>query len=167
MVTHSLASRLLRYPAKSTVVEELPSVVKAADGLCQWSFPAVVVPGACACRNDWGRACRAENVAAVVVVVDASERVRLPLLHELLAGALHGGSAPVLVLANKTDLEGALTPEALATELRLKSVLGGGGAADGVDGARPWAIYASDAHDPNRTEASLKWLLARAEEAGA
>lgn len=103
-----------------------------------------------------------------MVVVDASERVRLPLLHELLAGALRGGSAPVLVLANKTDLEGALTPEALATELRLKSVLGGGGdAADGVDGARPWAIYASDAHDPNRTEASLKWLLARAEEAGA
>ncbi|KZW03726.1 P-loop containing nucleoside triphosphate hydrolase protein [Exidia glandulosa HHB12029] len=59
----------------------------------------------------------------LIFVVDSTDRERLPEATEKLHGLLKKASRPVvLVLANKQDSPGALTPPSLADQMRLDSI---------------------------------------------
>jgi ADP-ribosylation factor-like protein 5B len=90
------------------------------------------------------------HTSAIILVVDATDRVRFPLvtyeLKKLLAldTVKH---APILIFANKQDLEGAATPADLAVSLGLTTV------AD-----RSFHIEGCSATEGSGLEAGLEWL---------
>ncbi|EKF31450.1 ADP-ribosylation factor family, putative [Trypanosoma cruzi marinkellei] len=101
-------------------------------------------------RGMWERYCR--GVQSIVFVVDASDSSSFEearrSLHDLLGRpSLYG--IPLLVLANKNDLEGACSAETLISELYLLKL-----AAD-----RETACYSVSAKNYTNIDVTLKWLM--------
>jgi len=94
-------------------------------------------------------------VRGVFFVVDSSDRASLELacreLHRLLAHE-ELRDAPVLVLANKQDLPGALTPSQLVEELRLPSTAQN----EGV--TQPWFVQGCCAMNGTGLSEGLEWM---------
>jgi ADP-ribosylation factor-like protein 8 len=99
----------------------------------------------------WERYCR--DVNAIIFVVDAADRDALPIakeeLHDLLSKQTVEG-IPLLVLANKSDLEGKMGVDEVIEGLELKRVV-----------HREVSCYGVSAKEETNLEAVLQWLVAR------
>ena len=104
----------------------------------------------------WERYCR--DVAAIIYVVDAADRDAMPIakeeLHALLGKESIAG-IPLLVLGNKSDLEGKLSVDELIEGLELKGVV-----------KREISCYGVSAKEETNLEAVLQWLVARSAKGG-
>jgi ADP-ribosylation factor-like protein 8 len=102
-------------------------------------------------RSMWERYCR--DVNAIIFVVDAADRDALPVakeeLHDLLSRPTLDG-IPLLVLANKSDLEGKMGVDEVIEGLDLKKVV-----------HREISCYGVSAKEETNLEAVLQWLVAR------
>jgi len=101
-------------------------------------------------RSYWR--CYYENTSAIIFVIDSSDRDRLAtsrseLLTLLSEEELRG--VPVLVFANKQDIEGALKPEEVSDQLGLA----------GVETDRPWSVRGSSALKGEGLEEGMDWLV--------
>ena len=99
----------------------------------------------------WERYCR--DSTCIIFVVDAADRPALPVareeLHELLGkGSVRG--IPLLVLGNKSDVEG---------KMGVDEIIGGLGL--GEVGGREVSCYGVSAREETNLEAVLQWLVAR------
>ncbi|GBF91820.1 hypothetical protein Rsub_04925 [Raphidocelis subcapitata] len=109
--------------------------------------------GAAGLRSIWDK--YYSDSHAVVFVVDASNRGRLEeakAAFDRVMGARDLGGAPVLVLANKQDAEGAAGLTEVAEALGLA---GGGGPAGGA----PCIVQPASAHTGLGLAEGLKWLV--------
>lgn len=99
-------------------------------------------------RDSWEKYCR--NVNCIIYVVDSADFGNLDVarsqLHQLLAWPSLGGT-PLLVLGNKSDLEGALNEEELVSQLNLSSVIG-----------RPVACYSISSKNLTNIDVVLRYL---------
>ena len=104
----------------------------------------------------WERYCR--DVSAIIFVVDAADRDAIPVakeeLHALLAKETIAGT-PLLVLGNKSDLEGKMGVDELIEGLELKRVV-----------KREISCYGVSAKEETNLEAVLQWLVARSGKGG-
>jgi ADP-ribosylation factor-like protein 8 len=100
----------------------------------------------------WERYCRDAN--AIIFVVDAADPDALPVakeeLHALLVERNTLDGIPLLVLANKSDLEGKLGVDEVIAGLELGKVRG-----------REISCYGVSAREETNLEAVLQWLVAR------
>ena len=100
-------------------------------------------------RNMWERYCR--GVGAIVYVVDAADVDSLETakqeLHSLISKPTLQ-NIPLLVLANKNDLQGALNSQQIIDKLDLKSVTG-----------REVSCYSISAKNAVNIEKTLEWLI--------
>ena len=100
-------------------------------------------------RNLWPICLK--DSAALVCVIDASDRDRISVLKSEIAQLLkseHQNSTPILFLANKLDLKGALSVEECSMALGLSDRLLG----------RDWNIVGTCGVDGSGVEAGFKWL---------
>lgn len=99
----------------------------------------------------WERYCR--DVNAIIFVVDSADHAAVPVakeeLHDLLSKESLGG-IPLLVLANKSDLEGKMSVDQVIEGLELKRVT-----------RREVSCYGVSAKEETNLEAVLQWLVAR------
>ena len=82
------------------------------------------VSGASSLRSLWDR--YFGETHAIIYVVDASDRARLDESRDVLRGLLSNDElqdAPLLVLANKQDMPGALSPDERESRFELQSML--------------------------------------------
>lgn len=111
-----------------------------------------------------------EKTDGIIWVVDSGDRHRLKLVKEELDTVLEQerlAGASLLVLANKSDLEGSLGPEAIARALELgnKSINSGEASMDDGEGLQPshssrhWTIRASSAVTGEGLAESIDWLV--------
>jgi ADP-ribosylation factor-like protein 8 len=104
-------------------------------------------------RGMWERYCRGVN--AIVFVVDSADLASIPAakieLHSLLKKP-QLADIPVLVLANKNDLENALTVEETIEKLDLKS----------ISGNREICCYSISAKNYVNIDITLQWLTKHA-----
>ncbi|ODN92777.1 arf/Sar family protein [Cryptococcus wingfieldii CBS 7118] len=103
-------------------------------------------------RGMWDRYCRGAD--AIIYVVDAADRNSIPTatseLHALLSlPSLQ--SVPLLVLANKNDLEVALGVDELIKEMRLGDI-----------GGRVVSCYSTSNKTKHNLDIVLAWLTQRA-----
>ena len=107
-------------------------------------------------RSKWERYCR--DVSSIIFVVDAADRDAIPVakeeLHALLAKETIAGT-PLLVLGNKSDLEGKMGVDELIEGLELKRVV-----------KREISCYGVSAKEETNLEAVLQWLVARSGKGG-
>jgi ADP-ribosylation factor-like protein 8 len=100
----------------------------------------------------WERYCR--SVSAIVFVVDAADRKAIPVaceeLHTLLSKPSLVG-IPLLVLGNKSDLQGKMSVDEMIEALELKKVT-----------HREISCYGISAKEETNLDAVLQWLIARA-----
>jgi len=103
-------------------------------------------------RSMWERYCRGVN--AIVFIVDSADRGGLPVardeLHMLLDKPVLEG-IPLLVLGNKSDLEGKLSVDEIIEALDLKTI-----------SHREVSCYGISAKEETNLDAVLQWLVARA-----
>ena len=103
-------------------------------------------------RAMWERYCRGVN--AIVYVVDAADQANFDsaraCLHDLLSKAPLA-SIPLLVLANKNDLPGALTEKQIASVLELNAVHD-----------REVTVYSIRAKNYVNIDVTMNWLIQRA-----
>jgi len=101
-----------------TVGFEMKIVTKENINIKLWD-----IGGQVKFRSMWERYCRGVDV--IIYVVDASDHEKIPVakkeLHALLGRPLLAG-IPVLVLANKSDLESAYGVDKIIEEMGLKSL---------------------------------------------
>eukprot|EP00537_Pseudo-nitzschia_pungens_P012487 CAMPEP_0172384614 /NCGR_PEP_ID=MMETSP1061-20121228/2349_1 /TAXON_ID=37318 /ORGANISM="Pseudo-nitzschia pungens, Strain cf. pungens" /LENGTH=213 /DNA_ID=CAMNT_0013113297 /DNA_START=48 /DNA_END=689 /DNA_ORIENTATION=+ len=98
-----------------------------------------------------------EKTDGIVWVVDSGDRLRLDLVREELARVLRQerlAGASLLIMANKSDLEGALSKEAIARGLRLEDEL-----MKGQTHTRHWTIRGSSAVTGEGLELAMEWLV--------
>ncbi|KAL1413371.1 hypothetical protein Q8F55_001131 [Vanrija albida] len=104
-------------------------------------------------RGMWDRYCRGAN--AIVYVVDAADATSLPIatseLHALLGLPTLAG-VPLLVLANKSDIEGALGVDDMIREMRLADIRG-----------RVVSCYSTSNKTKHNLDIVLEWLTRRAQ----
>ncbi|WVQ74818.1 hypothetical protein IAR50_004425 [Cryptococcus sp. DSM 104548] len=103
-------------------------------------------------RGMWDRYCRGAD--AIIYVVDAADRNSIPTatseLHALLSlSSLQ--TVPLLVLANKNDLEEALGVDELIKEMRLGEI-----------GGRVVSCYSTSNKTKHNLDIVLAWLTQRA-----
>jgi ADP-ribosylation factor-like protein 8 len=102
---------------------------------------------------DLGGQPRFRSVSAIVFVVDAADRDAIPVvceeLHALLSKASLVG-IPLLVLGNKSDLQGKMSVDELIEALELKKVT-----------HREISCYGISAKEETNLDAVLQWLIAR------
>jgi ADP-ribosylation factor-like protein 8 len=100
-------------------------------------------------RNMWERYCR--GVGAIVYVVDASDTESMETakqeLHSLVTKPTLQ-NIPLLVLANKNDVQGALGAQQVIDKLDLKSITG-----------REVSCYSISAKNAVNIEKTLEWLI--------
>jgi len=103
-------------------------------------------------RSMWERYCRGVN--AIVYVVDASDHKKIPEakkeLHELLDKPQLAG-IPILVLANKNDLDTAYGVDKIIEEMELKSL--------GDQQNREVCCYSISAKKAVNIDITLNWLI--------
>lgn len=102
-------------------------------------------------RSMWERYCR--DVNAIVFVVDAADREAIPVVTEELHMLLSKPSLegiPLLVLGNKSDLQGKMSVDELIDALDLKKVT-----------RREISCYGISAKEETNLDAVLQWLIAR------
>lgn len=103
-------------------------------------------------RAMWERYCRGVN--AIVYVVDAADQANFDsarsCLHDLMAKAPLAG-IPLLVLANKNDLPGALTEKQIASVLELSTITD-----------REVTVYSISAKNSVNIDVTMNWLIQRA-----
>ena len=102
-------------------------------------------------RSMWERYCR--DVNAIIFVVDAADRDSVPVAKEELHLLLEKetlDAIPLLVLGNKSDLEGKMGVDELIEGLDLKRVQ-----------HREISCYGVSAKEETNLEAVLQWLVAR------
>jgi len=90
------------------------------------------------------------NTDGLVLVVDSTDAATLPLVAQELAKLLVNQSledVPLLVFANKQDMESALTPAAISAQLHLDAIK-----------SRPYFVQASSARTGAGVEDGLTWL---------
>ncbi|KAI8433015.1 hypothetical protein MSG28_013885 [Choristoneura fumiferana] len=114
------------------------------------AFSAWDVSGAARARALWERHYRRAH--ALIFVVDAADHLRLVVAREELELVLahpdmSARRVPLLVLANKSDVPGALPPDQLAGALGLARV---------VD--RPWHVAAASARSGAGLADGIAWL---------
>lgn len=113
--------------------------------------------GAPGLRSIWDKYYK--DTHAVIFVVDAANRDRLEeaqaAFDRVLASRDLGG-APVLVLANKQDLEGAADLGELAATFGLT---GGGGAGVAAERGAPCIVQPASAHTGRGLNDGMKWLV--------
>ncbi|RNF04867.1 ADP-ribosylation factor family [Trypanosoma rangeli] len=101
-------------------------------------------------RGMWERYCR--GVQSIVFIVDAADLSSFEearhSLHDLLGRPSLAG-IPLLILANKNDLEGACSAETVISELQLSKLA--------VD--RETACYSVSAKSYTNIDVTLKWLM--------
>ncbi|WVQ82008.1 hypothetical protein IAT38_004135 [Cryptococcus sp. DSM 104549] len=103
-------------------------------------------------RGMWDRYCRGAD--AIIYVVDAADRNSIPIatseLHALISlPAL--ASVPLLVLANKNDLDGVLGVDELIKQMRLGEI-----------GGRVVSCYSTSNKTKHNLDIVLAWLTQRA-----
>ena len=99
----------------------------------------------------WERYCR--DVNAIIFVVDASDRPAMPVAKEELHALLEKESVdgiPLLILGNKSDLEGKMGVDEVIEGLELKRVT-----------KREVSCYGVSAKEETNLDAVLQWLVAR------
>ena len=99
----------------------------------------------------WERYCR--DVNAIIFVVDANDRDAMPVAKEELHALLSKptlDAIPLLVLGNKSDLEGKMSVDELIEGMDLKKVT-----------HREISCYGISAKEETNLEAVLQWLVAR------
>jgi len=100
-------------------------------------------------RNMWERYSR--GVGAIVYVLDASDAESIPTakqeLHDLISKQTVQG-IPLLVLANKNDLAGAMNAQQTIDALDLRSI-----------GGREVSCYSISAKNAVNIEKTLEWLI--------
>jgi ADP-ribosylation factor-like protein 8 len=108
-------------------------------------------------RAMWERYCRGVN--AIVYVVDAADQANFDqartCLHDLLSKPALA-STPLLVLANKNDLPGALSEKQIASVLELTEVHD-----------REVTVYSISAKNYVNIDVTMNWLIQRAGKKGA
>lgn len=96
--------------------------------------------------------CYFENTSAIIFVIDSSDRDRLDIskaeLMTLLSEEELRG-VPLLIFANKQDIEGALKPEEVGAKLGLA----------GVETNRSWSVRGSSALKGDGLEEGMDWLV--------
>lgn len=117
-----------------------------------------------------------EKTDGIIWVVDSGDRRRLRLVQKELNTILEQerlAGASLLVLANKSDLEGSLGPEAIAKALDLNETKDDGGSENNNDNdndsgrlgekpnhsSRHWTIRASSAVTGEGLAESIDWLV--------
>ena len=111
-----------------------------------------------------------EKTDGIIWVVDSGDRHRLKLVKEELDTVLEQerlAGASLLVLANKSDLEGSLGPEAIARALELgkksmsscEALMGDGEGLQPSHSSRHWTIRASSAVTGEGLAESIDWLV--------
>ena len=102
-------------------------------------------------RSMWERYCRGVN--AIVFIVDSVDSAALPVakeeLHNLLQKPVLDG-IPLLVLGNKSDLEGSISVDELIEALDLTAI-----------SHREVSCYRISAKEETNLDAVLQWLVAR------
>jgi ADP-ribosylation factor-like protein 8 len=103
-------------------------------------------------RSMWERYCRGVNV--IVFVVDSADYDGIDVakqdLHELLGRASLQG-IPLLVLGNKNDLDGSLSPQELISRLELRNLKD-----------REVCLYSISCKSKNNIDTTLTWLAKHA-----
>ena len=91
-----------------------------------------------------------KNINGIVFVVDSADKERINLcnseLHALLKEEELKG-VPVIILANKQDLESAMKPEEISHKLELPSIKD-----------RPWTIMPTSALKGDGVTSAFEWL---------
>ncbi len=110
-----------------------------------------------------------EKTDGIIWVVDSGDRHRLKLVKEELDTVLEQerlAGASLLVLANKSDLEGSLKPEAIAKALELGNKremncgeMKGDKELQPSHSSRHWTIRASSAVTGEGLSESIEWLV--------
>ncbi|BEJ12652.1 hypothetical protein CspHIS471_0211120 [Cutaneotrichosporon sp. HIS471] len=104
-------------------------------------------------RSMWDRYCRGAN--AIIYVVDAADTKLIPTstseLHSLLALPSLAG-VPLLVLANKSDLPGAIGVDEMIRDMRLAEI-----------GGRVVSCYSTSNKTKHNLDIVLAWLTQRAQ----
>lgn len=94
----------------------------------------------------------ASKIHGIIFVVDAADRLRLNVaaseLETMLEDKLLPFDAPVLVLANKSDMKEALPPKEIAEIMRLKEM------------KRLYSIHKTCALNGEGLETAIEWLTA-------
>ncbi|KGB75039.1 arf/Sar family protein [Cryptococcus deuterogattii 99/473] len=96
--------------------------------------------------------CYYANTQAIIYVIDSSDTSRLPTSRSELLTMLSEDelkSVPVLVFANKQDVEGALSPGEISDKLGLA----------GQEKGREWSVRGSCAIKGDGLEEGLDWLV--------
>ncbi|KAL0255822.1 hypothetical protein I308_100631 [Cryptococcus tetragattii IND107] len=96
--------------------------------------------------------CYYANTQAIIYVIDSSDTSRLPTSRSELLTMLSEDelkSVPVLVFANKQDVEGALSPGEISDKLGLA----------GQEKGREWSVRGSCAIKGEGLEEGLDWLV--------
>jgi ADP-ribosylation factor-like protein 8 len=99
-------------------------------------------------RESWEKYCRDSDV--IIFVVDSSDQTHLDISKAQLNSLLDHESLkgiPLLVLANKNDLEGALAKEAIVDKLRLTTIEG-----------RTVGCFSVSAKTMSNLDSAIKWL---------
>jgi len=96
--------------------------------------------------------CYFPNTSAIIYVIDSSDHARLQtsraeLLTMLSEEELNG--VPLLVFANKQDVDGAIPPETISDQLGLA----------GGEKGREWSVRGSCAKTGEGLDAGLDWLV--------
>jgi len=102
-------------------------------------------------RSMWERYCRGVN--AIVFIVDSADREALPVAKEelhILVNKPAVEGIPLLVLGNKSDLDGHATVDELIDMLDLKAVT-----------HREVSCYGISAKEETNLDAVLHWLINR------
>lgn len=93
------------------------------------------------------------GVAAILFLVDSADRDALPVAKEELHNVMGDEGAkgiPLLVLANKSDVEGKMGVDEVIEGLELRRV-----------GDREVSCYGVSAKEETNLDAVLQWLVAR------
>jgi ADP-ribosylation factor-like protein 6 len=144
-------------PQRQAAFEVVPTVGFAVEKfeLEKLQLTVVDMSGASTYRSLWET--YYAGCSAIVFVVDAADRIRMAVakdeLDVMLAHAdVRGGSAPLLVFANKSDLPGALEAADVSLMLGLPALQG-----------RAWQIQASNALSGDGVALGLAWLVEQME----
>lgn len=102
-------------------------------------------------RSMWERYCRGVN--AIIFVVDSADRDAVPVAKEELHGLLEKPTLdgiPLLILGNKSDIDGKMSVDELIEALDLKKIT-----------HREISCYGISAKEETNLNAVLQWLVAR------